>query len=91
MYQSIGCIDRYVGMSMGGWKVVIASSGVCMDAVDGAAVLQKYNFDDMKKILLPTTIEEVKKCFRFILPNVPRLPDSHYEELLEVGTLYLRS
>jgi len=65
-------------------KVVIASSGVCMDAADGAALREKFNVDDMMGILLPTSIEGMKEAFKFLLSNPPRLPDSVYEELLEV-------
>lgn len=70
-------------------KVVIASSGVCMDAAESAAVFEKNNLGSMVKILLPTTVEETKASLAFILPNPPHLPTSSYEDLLEV--IYLKN
>jgi hypothetical protein len=68
-----------------GWKVVIASSGVCMDAADGAAFSRKYSLHGkLRDILLPNTVEDVKMAMSFVYPIPPRLSDSSYQELLEV-------
>jgi hypothetical protein len=74
-----------LGCQMGGWKVVIASSGVCMDAADGAAFSRKYSLPGkLRDILFPNTFKEVKMAMSFVYPYQLRLSDSSYQELLEV-------
>jgi pimeloyl-ACP methyl ester carboxylesterase len=68
-------------------KVVIASVGVVMDAADAAALEKKMNVDDMMLFLLPTTVEGVKATLKFLLLKPPRMPDSAYQEILEVTYL----
>ncbi|KAG0601486.1 hypothetical protein M758_11G115300 [Ceratodon purpureus] len=70
-------------------KVVIASSGVCMDKSDYEAFGKKYNMLGMRNAILPTTVDEVKESLSFIVPNPPQLANSTYEELLEV--MYLKN
>lgn len=67
-------------------QVVIATSGVVMDAADAAALEKKVNVTDMMPFLLPTSVEGVKASLKFLLLKPIRMPDSAYQEILEVST-----
>ncbi|BBN11963.1 hypothetical protein MPTK1_5g16310 [Marchantia polymorpha subsp. ruderalis] len=70
-------------------RLVISSSGVCMDPSSDQTLCAKYNAKNIKEILLPTTVEGLKRTARLGFYKEPRMfvPKFIWEDYLETQSM----
>eukprot|EP00249_Psilotum_nudum_P023492 c28895_g1_i1 orf=657-1592(+) len=64
-------------------RLVIISSGICMNPRTNDILLENSGASDITQVLLPESIEGLRKSFDLIFSKVPWLPDCLYRDMLE--------
>lgn len=66
------------------WKVVLCSSGICMNPWTNDDLLKQCNLRSIDEILLPTTVDGLKLAFSCLYVRPPALPDFIVQQVLDL-------
>uniref|UniRef100_A0A0C9QSC4 TSA: Wollemia nobilis Ref_Wollemi_Transcript_12021_1173 transcribed RNA sequence n=1 Tax=Wollemia nobilis TaxID=56998 RepID=A0A0C9QSC4_9CONI len=63
-------------------RLVIVSSGICTPSSNDE-LLKEFGASDVKEVLLPTTVQDIKRGMHLTIHNMPWLPDFIYKDFME--------
>lgn len=64
-------------------RLVIVSSGICMNPTTNDPLLKKFGGTDIEELLVPDSTENMRKGLKFVFNKLPWLPNFVYEDMFE--------